>query len=310
MQRSAQILQSIYEHAMKKTPFFTGEDASRIQGYWSCNVSQLPLFPSGGWRRSVSHTNPPSANLLPDGFGSAYLGGVVVSVWATHGPRGGDGAGLTVSIRRPESRLLQPAGERTDTSASAPRPGPDGDRCTHPRCSSGDLDMEEPAVWISLSVNSRQPRTSAQTGITVVARGTDRHHPPAVVLASLGWRLSLPHGESFESSCRRASHSPVLKLLAVDAHSPLVALGDTDLVSAALNLLTWVLSGVYVCGIARKKERCLLKNPHLPGYFLPSFCICSLKSQISLFAQHNLRARRNYQRYTELHCTILWHKSS
>lgn len=166
------------------------------------------------------------------------------------------------------------------------------------------------SVWISLSVNSRQPRTSAQTGITVVARGTDRHHPPAVVSASLGWRLSLHHGESFESSCRRASHSPVLKLLAVDAHSPLVALGDTDLVSAALNLLTRVLSGVYVCGIARKKERCLLKNPHLPGYFLPSFCICSLKSQISLFAQHNLCARRNYQRYTELQCTILWHKSS
>lgn len=46
----------------------------------------------------------------------------------------------------------------------------------------------------------------------------------------------------------------MLELLAVDAHSSLVALGDTDLVSAALNLLTRVLSGVYVCGIARGKK--------------------------------------------------------
>lgn len=44
----------------------------------------------------------------------------------------------------------------------------------------------------------------------------------------------------------------MLELLAVDAHGPLVALGDTDLVSAALDLLTRVLSGVHVCGIARK----------------------------------------------------------
>lgn len=42
------------------------------------------------------------------------------------------------------------------------------------------------------------------------------------------------------------THSPVLKFLAVDAHSSLVALGDTHFVSAALNLLTRVLGGVYI----------------------------------------------------------------
>lgn len=47
------------------------------------------------------------------------------------------------------------------------------------------------------------------------------------------------------------THSPVLKLLAVDANSSLVSLGDADLVLAALNLLTRVLGGVYVCGRAR-----------------------------------------------------------
>lgn len=55
---------------------------------------------------------------------------------------------------------------------------------------------------------------------------------------------------SFESSCLQAAHSPVLKLLAVDANSSLVSLGDADLVLAALNLLTRVLGGVYVCGRA------------------------------------------------------------
>lgn len=105
-------------------------------------------FPFRGCRRSLSH-----ANLLPGGFGSAYLRGVVVSIWSTHRPHGRDGAGLAVSTRRPESRLLQPAGERTNTSASAPRPGPDGGRCAHPGCSSGDLDMEEPAVRCAACMN-------------------------------------------------------------------------------------------------------------------------------------------------------------
>lgn len=45
---------------------------------------------------------------------------------------------------------------------------------------------------------------------------------------------------------RGCTHSPVFKFLAVDAHSSLVALGDTHLVSAALNLLTGVLGGVYI----------------------------------------------------------------
>lgn len=58
----------------------------------------------------------------------------------------------------------------------------------------------------------------------------------------------------FGSSCPRAENSPVLKLLAVDANSSLVALGDADLVLAALNLLTRVLSGVYVCGRARENK--------------------------------------------------------
>lgn len=41
-----------------------------------------------------------------------YLWGIVMSIWSTHRPSGGDGTGLTVSIRRPESRLLQSAGQR------------------------------------------------------------------------------------------------------------------------------------------------------------------------------------------------------
>lgn len=40
----------------------------------------------------------------------------------------------------------------------------------------------------------------------------------------------------------------MLKLFTVDANSSLVALGDTHLASAALNLLTGVLGGVYICG--------------------------------------------------------------
>lgn len=51
---------------------------------------------------------------------------------------------------------------------------------------------------------------------------------------------------------RGYTHSPVFKFLAVDAHSSLVALGDTHLVSAALNLLTRVLGGVYIWGEKRK----------------------------------------------------------
>lgn len=42
------------------------------------------------------------------------------------------------------------------------------------------------------------------------------------------------------------THSPVIKFLAVDTHGPLVALGNTHLVSAALNLLAGVLGGVDV----------------------------------------------------------------
>lgn len=51
---------------------------------------------------------------------------------------------------------------------------------------------------------------------------------------------------------RGGTHSPVFELLAVDAYSSLVALGDTHLVSAALNLLTGVLGGVYIWERNRK----------------------------------------------------------
>lgn len=44
----------------------------------------------------------------------------------------------------------------------------------------------------------------------------------------------------------------MFELLAVDAYSSLVALGDTHLVSAALNLLTGVLGGVYIWERNRK----------------------------------------------------------
>lgn len=43
------------------------------------------------------------------------------------------------------------------------------------------------------------------------------------------------------------THLPVFKFLAIDAHSSLIALGNTHLVPAALNLLTGVLGGVYIC---------------------------------------------------------------
>ena len=51
------------------------------------------------------------------------------------------------------------------------------------------------------------------------------------------------------------THSPVLEFLAVDAHSSLVALGNTHLVPAALNLLTRVLGGVYIWGRGKKQEK-------------------------------------------------------
>ena len=48
-------------------------------------------------------------------------------------------------------------------------------------------------------------------------------------------------------SDRRVWASPVLQLLPVDAHGPLVALGHTHLVAAASHLLTRVLGGVQGC---------------------------------------------------------------
>lgn len=71
------------------------------------------------------------------------------------------------------------------------------------------------------------------------------------------------------------THSPVFKFLAVDAHSSLVALGDTHLVSAALNLLTRVLGGVYIWG-GKENETCNLASTLLhfspPFHLLLSLC--------------------------------------
>lgn len=83
----------------------------------------------------------------------------------------------------------------------------------------------------------------------------DQHKPltvNVVVLTSCKCALA---EEIFDYVCvlgvsqflpRGCTHSPVFKFLAVDAHSSLVALSDTHLVSAALNLLTGVLGGVYI----------------------------------------------------------------
>lgn len=101
---------------------------------------------------------------------------------------------------------------------------------------------------------------------------------------------------------RGCTHSPVFKFLAVDAHSSLVALGDTHLVSAALNLLTGVLGGVYIW---EKIENEMYTVVSSLLHFLPfslSFSACHStfhsQSQIpnlsSVFAQHNLRISLNY----------------
>lgn len=60
------------------------------------------------------------------------------------------------------------------------------------------------------------------------------------LLGVIAQRLSL------HTHAQTHTHAPVLQLLAVDAHGPLVALGDTHLVPAALNLLAGVLGGVDV----------------------------------------------------------------
>ncbi len=96
---------------------------------------------------------------------------------------------------------------------------------------------------------------------------------------------------------RGYTHSPVLKFLAVDAHSSLVALGDTHLVSAALNLLTGVLGGVYIWGKIENEMYTVVSSLL---HFIP-FCLSVSahhsmflsQSQIpnlsSLSAKHNLR---------------------
>lgn len=55
----------------------------------------------------------------------------------------------------------------------------------------------------------------------------------------------------------------MLKLLAVDAHGSLIALGDTHLVPAALDLLTRVLGGVYIWK-RRRKIRCAVYGSLFP----------------------------------------------
>lgn len=109
---------------------------------------------------------------------------------------------------------------------------------------------------------------------------------------------------------RGCKHSPVLKFLAVDAHSSLVALGDTHLVSAALNLLTGVLGGVYVWGKTENEmwhRHCLIFYPFI---YLSLPIILHLQSQIPNlsvpFAQHNLRVSVNGSSGVELSCTITY----
>lgn len=107
---------------------------------------------------------------------SVYLWGVVVSVWPTHRPGGGDGTGLTVSIRRPESRLLQSAGQRTHKHFSLASPAETATavliQSTDTAAATWTCSKQPRSVLsecISLSLNSRQPyRTGPQTSFIII----------------------------------------------------------------------------------------------------------------------------------------------
>lgn len=55
--------------------------------------------------------------------------------------------------------------------------------------------------------------------------------------------------------------SPVLQLLAADAHGPLITLGDAHLVTAALHLLAGVLGGVQGCRDTGSAHRITAREP-------------------------------------------------
>lgn len=94
----------------------------------------------------------------------------------------------------------------------------------------------------------------------------------------------------WDFSHRDSAHSPVLKFIAVDAHSSLVALGDTHLVSAAPNLLTGVLGGVYIWGKPENDEQTVESSLH---YYFPTHHSAQIPNLSSLFTQHNLRESLN-----------------
>lgn len=220
----------------------------------------------------TSHTTLQMCKIIPlittsDGyvFASAYLWGIVVSVWSTHRPRGGDGTGLTVSIRRPESRLLQSAGQRTHKHLSLTKSGWDNNRCANseytdraaPNWTWGKPLSTVLSECINLSLKQQAVVLHWRTNkLYYYHCGRQRNAPQAGTSRRLStcfllrWLLNVcVFWEFFPWGC---THSPVLKFLAVDAHGSLVALGDTHLASAALNLLTGVLGGVHIWGENRK----------------------------------------------------------
>lgn len=241
---------------------------------------------------------------------SVYLWGVVVSVWPTHRPGGGDGTGLTVSIRRPESRLLQSAGQRTHKHFSLASPAETATavliQSTDTAAATWTCSKQPRSVLsecISLSLNSRQPyRTGPQTSFIIITVADRETLPWPAQATDCNWfvlcKCALTEKifdyvsvfrDLSQFLPRGGTHSPVFELLAVDAYSSLVALGDTHLVSAALNLLTGVLGGVYIwernrkwdvyCGILTASLLTLFLDPSLP--IIPLFT-SSHKSQISL----------------------------
>lgn len=188
-----------------------------------------------------------------------------MSVWSAHRSSGGDGTGLTVSVRRPEHRLLESVGQRAHEHLKLRKSSWDSncllilstDKAAPTWTGSSKQHYSMLPECISLSLHSRQSNcTDAQTSFsmtTAASRETQQfwlcsphvsvheQRETLTTCTSVFWDLVTQHLP------RSNTHSPVFKFLAVDAHSSLVALGDTHLVSAALNLLTRVLCGVYIC---------------------------------------------------------------
>lgn len=189
---------------------------------------------------------------------------------------------LRVPVRRSYVRLIhtQVPSRRLDTAGSfhqetweqaasvcrtqitsASQCGWDSNRCAHWGYS--DTETCPPCSLYVLAYHktagSQSPQALLFILFTVVPTNT-LHWLSSFVIADYVW----------DFSHRGSTHSPVLKFLPVDADSSLVALGDTHLVSAAPNLLTGVLGGVYIWGKPENDGQTVESSLH---YFFsyPSF---------------------------------------